>query len=190
MEVKKYGKILTVNQLSDGEKSIIALIGDLARRLAIANPISEKPLHGSGVVLIDEIDLHMHPRWQRMIIFKLLKVFPNCQFIISTHSPHVITHVPPESLFLLEQTDSGIVARKPDESYGKNVDRVLEDLMGLETTRPNEVDSDLSRIFKTIDAGKLEEARSQITNLRQKIGADPELVKAEVLIKRRELISK
>ena len=190
MEVKKYDRILTVNQLSDGEKSIIALIGDLARRLAIANPISEKPLHGSGIVLIDEIDLHLHPKWQRMIILKLLDVFPNCQFIISTHSPHVITHVPPESLFLLEQKDSGIVAKKPSESYGKNVDRVLEDLMGLETTRPNEVDSDLSRIFKTIDAGKLEDARSQITNLRQKIGADPELVKAEVLIKRKELISK
>jgi hypothetical protein len=59
-----------------------------------------------------------------------------------------------------------------------------------ETTRPDEVDSDLNRIFKTIDAGKLEEARRQITNLMHKIGADPELVKAEVLIKRRELIGK
>ena len=190
MEVKKNGKRLTVNQLSGGELILIAMIGDLARRMAIANPDSTKPLEGSGIVLIDEIDLHLHPRWQRIIVDKLLEVFPNCQFIISTHSPHVITHVQPESLFLLEQTDSGIVVRKPNESYGKNVDRVLEDLMGLETTRPNEVDSDLSRIFKTIDAGKLEDARSQITNLRQKIGADPELVKAEVLIKRRELISK
>ena len=190
MEVKKNGKRLTVNQLSGGELILIAMIGDLARRMAIANPDSTKPLEGSGIVLIDEIDLHLHPKWQRMIVPKLLEVFPNCQFIISTHSPHVITHVHPESLFLLEQTDSGIVARKPNESYGKNVDRVLEDLMGLETTRPDEVDSDLHSIFETIDAGKLEEARSQITDLMQKIGADPELVKAEVLIKRRELIGK
>jgi predicted ATP-binding protein involved in virulence len=190
MEVKKNGKHLTVNQLSGGELILIAMIGDLARRMAIANPDSTKPLQGSGIVLIDEIDLHLHPRWQRIIVHKLLEIFPNCQFIISTHSPHVITHVQPESLFLLEQTDSGIMARKPNESYGKNVDRVLEDLMGLETTRPDEVDSDLNRIFKTIDAGKLEEARRQITNLMQKIGADPELVKAEVLIKRRELIGK
>ncbi|MEA3294128.1 MAG: AAA family ATPase, partial [Euryarchaeota archaeon] len=190
MEVKKNGKHLTVNQLSGGELILIAMIGDLARRMAIANPDSTKPLQGSGIVLIDEIDLHLHPRWQRIIVHKLLEIFPNCQFIISTHSPHVITHVQPESLFLLEQKDSGIVARKPNESYGKNVDRVLEDLMGLETTRPDEVDSDLNRIFKTIDAGKLEEARRQITNLMQKIGADPELVKAEVLIKRRELIGK
>ncbi len=190
MEVKKNGKRLTVNQLSGGELILIAMIGDLARRMAIANPDSTKPLEGAGIVLIDEIDLHLHPRWQRMIVPKLLEVFPNCQFILSTHSPHVITHVQPESLFLLEQTDSGIVARKPNESYGKNVDRVLEDLMGLKTTRPNDVASDLHSIFETIDAGKLEEARKQITDLMQKIGADPDLVKARVLIKRRELIGK
>jgi len=190
MEVTKNGKRLTVNQLSGGELILIAMIGDLARRMAIANPDSAKPLEGSGIVLIDEIDLHLHPRWQRMIVPKLLEVFPNCQFILSTHSPHVITHVQPESLFLLEQTDSGIVARKPDESYGKTVDRVLEDLMGLETTRPDKVAIDLHSIFEAIDAGKLEEARNQITTLMQKIGADPELVKAEVLIKRRELIGK
>jgi len=190
MEVEKNGKLLTVNQLSGGEKILIAMIGDLARRMAIANPDSAKPLEGSGIVLIDEIDLHLHPRWQQMIVPKLLEVFPNCQFIISTHSPHVITHVQPERLFLLEQTDSGIVARKPNESYGKNVDRVLEDLMGLETTRPDKVASDLHSIFEAIDEGKLEEARNQITELMQKIGADPELVKARVLIKRRELIGK
>ena len=190
MEVVKNGKLLTVNQLSDGEKSIIALIGDLARRLAIANPVSENPLNGSGIVLIDEIDLHLHPKWQRMIVPKLLEVFPNCQFIISTHSPHVITHVQPESLFLLKQTDSGIVADKPSESYGKNVDSVLEDLMGLKTTRPDEVASYLDNISKTIDKGELKEAQIKIAELEQKIGADPELVKARVLIKRRELIGK
>jgi predicted ATP-binding protein involved in virulence len=190
MEVTKNGKRLTVNQLSGGELILIAMIGDLARRMAIANPDSTKPLEGSGIVLIDEIDLHLHPKWHRMIVPKLLEVFPNCQFIISTHSPHVITHVHPESLFLLEQPDSGIVARKPNESYGKNVDRVLEDLMGLETTRPDKVASELHSIFETIDAGKLEEARKQITDLTQKIGADPDLVKARVLIKRMELIGK
>ncbi|MCQ1535563.1 AAA family ATPase [Methanosarcina sp. KYL-1] len=190
MEVEKNGKPFTVNQLSDGEKCLIALIGDLARRLAILNPVSANPLEGTGIVLIDEIDLHLHPKWQRMVVPKLLDVFPNCQFIVSTHSPSVITHVQHESLFLLKQTDSGIVAEKPGESYGKTVDRVLEDLMGLETTRPNEVESDLDTIFETINAGKIEEARNLISALKEKIGADPELVKAEVLIKRKELIGK
>ncbi|VVB90829.1 DNA double-strand break repair Rad50 ATPase [uncultured archaeon] len=190
MEVEKNGKRLTVNQLSGGEKSLIAMIGDLARRMAIANPASTEPLLGSGIVLIDEIDLHLHPKWQRMIVINLLKVFPNCQFIISTHSPHVITNIQPESLFDLKQTDLGIVAVKPNESYGKNVDRILEDLMGLETTRPDEVDSDLGRIFSNIDAGRLDDAKKMIAELKHKIGADPDLVKAEVLIKRRELIDK
>lgn len=190
MVVEKNGKRLTVNQLSGGELNLIAMIGDLARRMAIANPDATKPLEGSGIVLIDEIDLHLHPRWQRTIVPKLLDVFPNCQFIISTHSPHVITHVQPDSLFLLRQTDAGIVADKPDESYGKNVDRILEDLMGLKTTRPDEVAFVIHNIFDTIDAGKLKDAKEMIAELEQKIGADSELVKAGVLIKRRELIGK
>ncbi len=190
MEVEKNGKRLTVNQLSGGELNLIAMIGDLARRMAIANPDSTKPLEGSGIVLIDEIDLHLHPRWQRTIVPKLRDVFQNCQFVISTHSPHVINSVQPECLFLLKQTDSGIVADKPSESYGKNVDRVLEDLMGLKTTRPDEVDSNLHSIFETIDAGKLEDAQKRIVQLEHEIGADPELTRARVLIKRRELIGK
>ncbi|NPE27660.1 AAA family ATPase [Methanococcoides sp. SA1] len=190
MEVKKNGKRLTVNQLSDGEKCLIALIGDLARRLAITNPVSEEPLKGSGIVLIDEVDLHLHPKWQRMIVPKLLDVFPNCQFIISTHSPHVINHVQPECLFLLEEAKSGIVVKKTDESYGKNVDRILEDHMGLKTTRPDEVESALKRIYETIDGGNLRDARELIGDLVQEIRDDPDLVKARVLLRRKELIGK
>lgn len=190
MEVTKNGKQLIVNQLSDGEKSLIALIGDLARRMAIANPISSNPLNGYGIVLIDEIDLHLHPKWQRMVIPKLVKVFPNCQFIISTHSPSVITHVHPDSLFCLEQNDIGIVSKKPYESYGKTVERILEDLMGLETTRPDEISSFLTTLFRTIDNGDLDEAKDIVSRLREIIGTDPELSKADVLIRRKELVGK
>jgi len=190
MEVEKQGKRLSVNQLSDGEKCMIALIGDLARRLAIANPALDNPLLGSGMVLIDEIDLHLHPKWQRLVVPKLLEVFPGCQFVISTHSPHVITHVQPECLFLLMQTPEGAVAEKPNESYGKNVDRILEDLMGLETTRPDSVDADLHAVFLSIDGGAMDTARSQIAALRKTIGGDPDLVKADVLIRRKEIIGK
>lgn len=190
MEVEKQGQRLSVNQLSDGEKCMIALIGDLARRLAIANPTLNNPLKGSGVVLIDEIDLHLHPKWQRLVVPRLLEVFPGCQFIISTHSPHVITHVKPECLFLLKQTPTGTVIEKPNESYGKNVDRILEDLMGLETTRPDLVEADLHTMFLSIDEGALDRARSQIAELRKTIGDDPDLVKADVLIRRKEIIGK
>lgn len=82
MEVTKKNKIVTVNQLSDGEICLIAMLGDLARRMAIANPQNPDPLTGNGVIIIDEIDLHLHPQWQRFVVPKLLEVFPNCQFFI------------------------------------------------------------------------------------------------------------
>jgi predicted ATP-binding protein involved in virulence len=190
MEVEKEGRRLTVNQLSDGEKCLIAMIGDLARRMAIANPAREKPLEGQGIVLIDEIDLHLHPKWQRMVVTKLPDVFPNCQFVISTHSPHVITHVSPDNLYKLKLIDGEIIATRPTESYGKNVDRILEDLMGLETTRPVAIKVKLRDIFRKIKDGQLTEAREELAALRIEIGGDPELVKAEVLIRRKEIIGK
>jgi predicted ATP-binding protein involved in virulence len=190
MEVKKNGKILTVNQLSDGEKCLIALVGDLAKRMSIANALRENPLEGDGIVLIDEIDLHLHPQWQRTVIPKLIEVFPNCQFMISTHSPHVINHVRPENLFLLEQSSTGLSASHPSKSYGNNADRILEDLMGLSTTRPDEVFQELQQIYDLIGRGLLSEATQQIEKLKAKTGPDPELVKAEVLIRRKELIGK
>jgi predicted ATP-binding protein involved in virulence len=190
MEVQKHGESLTVNQLSDGEKCLIAMIGDLARRMAIANPIGGNPLAGEGIVLIDEIDLHLHPKWQRMIVPKIIEVFPNCQFIISTHSPHVITHVEPGSLCLLRNTADGMEAVRMQGTYGKSANRILEDHMGLETTRPDDISRALGDIYEQIDRSRFAEARSKIEDLRGLIGSDPELTKAEVLIKRKELIGK
>lgn len=190
MEVEKHGARLTVSQLSDGEKCLMAMVGDLARRMAIANPVRNNPLDGEGIILIDEIDLHLHPKWQRMVIPKLVEVFPKCQFLISTHSPHVITHVQPEHLFMVRMMAEGLEVIRPVESYGKTVERVLEDLMGLETTRPADVAHALKQIYEQIAGGALVEAANAIGALEQKIGGDPELVKAKVLIKRRELIGK
>jgi predicted ATP-binding protein involved in virulence len=191
MEVEKNGQRLIVNQLSDGEKCLMAMIGDLARRLSIANPLRDNPLEGEGVILIDEIDLHLHPKWQRMLIPKLREVFPNCQFLLSTHSPHVLTHAQPENIFLLRMLpDVGMTCEHPSESYGKTVDRILEDLMGLETTRPDEVTKALQQIYQHIDAGQLDKARTSIGELENRIGGDPDLIKASVLIKRKELIGK
>ena len=190
MEVTKKNEIVTVNQLSDGEKCLIAMLGDLARRMAIANPQNPYPLTGTGVIIIDEIDLHLHPQWQRFVVPKLLEVFPNCQFFISTHSPNIITHVQPESLHFMEQTEMGIKFHPVQESYGKNVDRILEDLMGLETTRPQEIAEALKDIYEQISQNQLEAAKNKINDLRAKIQDDPELIKAEVIIRRKEIIGK
>ncbi|WP_442935840.1 AAA family ATPase [Nostoc sp.] len=102
MTVEKQGEEFIINQLSDGEKCLLAMVGDLARRLAIANPSLPDPLQGSGVVLIDEIELHLHPKWQREIIPALTRTFPNCQFIVTTHSPQVISQVKPEGIFITQ----------------------------------------------------------------------------------------
>jgi predicted ATP-binding protein involved in virulence len=125
-----------------------------------------------------------------MIVSRLLEVFPNCQFFVSTHSPHVLTHVQSEQIFLLKQTEDGIEWSQPDESYGKNVDRVLEDLMELDTTRPTAVSDSIHNIYEMIDKNNLQEAQDQVSEMRSKIGNDPELLKAEVLIKRKERIGK
>ena len=93
MEVKKDGEPLSVDQLSDGEKCMIALVGDLARRLVIANPMQEDPLLGNGIVLIDEIELHLHPEWQKSVLPRLLQTFPNVQFVVTTHSPLVLAQL-------------------------------------------------------------------------------------------------
>ncbi|MEO1386738.1 MAG: AAA family ATPase [Cyanobacteria bacterium J06634_6] len=190
MEIEKNGQLLTVNQLSDGEKCLIAMVSDLARRLAIANPSAENPLAGEGIVLIDEIDLHLHPKWQRIVVPRLLKIFPNCQFLVSTHSPHVLTHVKPNNIFLLRWEAENITAGKPAQSYGQTANRILEDLMGLETTRPRSISSELHSVYEMIDRNHLDEARAEIASIRQKMGEDPDLIKADVLIRRKELINR
>ncbi len=131
MVVEKDRVELLIDQLSDGEKCLMAMTGDIARRLAIANPERENPLEGEGVVLIDEIDLHLHPGWQREVIPSLERAFPNCQFIVTTHSPQVLSKVKPENIYVLEPTKDGITAWHPEISYGRDTNRILEEVLGV-----------------------------------------------------------
>ncbi|MGB7708859.1 MAG: AAA family ATPase [Microcoleus sp.] len=188
MTVEKQGDELIVNQLSDGEKCLLALAGDLARRLAIANPNpSCYPLDGFGVVLIDEIELHLHPKWQRAIIPNLAKTFPNCQFIITTHSPQVISDL--KWVHLLRSTSEGIIIERIP-SFGKDSNRILETLMGT-PERPQEILESLRELFHFIDKGELGNARQLRQELADKMGEeDPEFVRADWLIKRKEILNK
>jgi predicted ATP-binding protein involved in virulence len=190
MTVTKHGQELIINQLSDGEKCLLAMVGDLARRLAIANPSLPNPLQGSGVVLIDEIELHLHPKWQREIIPALTRTFPNCQFIVTTHSPQVLSQVKPDSIYILEQTDAGITARHPESSYGRDSNRILEDLMDV-PERPQAIKESLLELFRLIGRGELDMARQLHKKIADEIGADePELVGASVSIRRREILNR
>lgn len=190
MTVEKEGEELTINQLSDGEKCLLAMVGDLARRLAIANPSLPDPLQGQGVVLIDEIELHLHPKWQREIIPALTRTFPNCQFIVTTHSPQVLSQVKPEGIYILEKTDEGIVAKRPESSYGRDSNRILEDLMDV-PERPQDIKDRLLELFRLIDKGDIESARQIRQQLALEIGeGEPEFVSADVLIRRKEILNR
>lgn len=189
MIVMKGKEELVIDQLSDGEKCLLAMVGDLARRLAIANPGLKKPLEGNAVVMIDEIDLHLHPEWQRMIVPALEQTFPNCQFFLTTHSPQILSHVRAEKIFVLHRTGENTQVVQPDESYGHDSNRLLEDIMGV-PERPNEVKEELEKLFQSIDQGKLDRAKRVLKGLEEDIGTDPALVKANVLIHRSEILNR
>ncbi|MFZ4667295.1 MAG: AAA family ATPase [Prochlorotrichaceae cyanobacterium] len=179
---------LDVQMLSDGEKCLLAMVGDIARRLVIANPGLSNPLEGSGIVLIDEIELHLHPGWQRKVIPGLIHTFPNCQFFITTHSPQVLSHIEPESIYILEKKVNKISVSHPTSSLGKNSDRILEDIMGV-PARPQEYKDHLQELYRLIEENQLELARQKILALQVKMGIDePEFVKAGVLIRRKEIL--
>lgn len=180
---------LYVDQLSDGEKCLLAMTGDLARRLAMANPFLDDPLQGSGVVLIDEIELHLHPGWQRKVVPALERTFPGCQFILSTHSPAILGHLGPESIFLIQQGPDATSAVNPTVSRGMDVNRVLLEIMGVDE-RPHDTKLRLELIYDLLGSGKLEEARIAIAALEAEIGSDPELAKAETIRRRKEILGR
>jgi predicted ATP-binding protein involved in virulence len=187
MVINKGGEELMVNQLSDGEKCTLALVGDFARRLALACPGLEDPLRAPGIALIDEIDLHLHPGWQRRVVPALQRAFPNCQFIITTHSPQVVSEVPSQQIWILDA--KATKWEHPQSAYGLDSNRILEDIMDV-PERPKEMKEKLAELFKLVDHNELQAARSTIETLRSEIGDDPELTKAAVLIRRKEVIGK
>jgi predicted ATP-binding protein involved in virulence len=189
MVVDKNGEELRVDQLSDGEKCTLAMVGDLARRMAIANPALEDSLAGDGVVLIDEVDLHLHPGWQRHVVSALEETFPNCQFLVSTHSPQIVSHVAPERIWLLERSTTGVSAIRPAESFGQTSGRILEDAMDV-PERPQEIKERLSSLFMAIQQDELAMARQLLSSLTSTLGTDPELVRARIHIHRKEALGK
>jgi predicted ATP-binding protein involved in virulence len=132
--VDKQGVPLDLSQLSDGERSFLAMICDLGRRLALANPdrqILPNPLHGAGVVFIDELELHLHPKWQREACQKLLDTFPNIQFIATTHSPFVIQSLRAGELINLDPEEFG-------EYADKSIEDIAENVMGVEVPQKSQ----------------------------------------------------
>ncbi len=182
MVVTKGDQELIIDSLSVGETCFIALIGDIARRLSIANPRKRNPLEGEGVILIDEIDLHLHPAWQRRAVTNLTKVFPNVQFVVTTHSPQILSEVAPESIRLLYQEDNLIKFTIPKQSIGLNSVEILRELMddpGINSTVPKRI----AEIATKIDHDEFDAARELIQKLKVDLkGSIPDIVEAEATI--------
>ncbi|WP_434384636.1 AAA family ATPase [Melittangium boletus] len=190
MTVKKGEEVLAVDQLSAGEKCLLALAGDLARRLALAHPNAPKPLDAPALVLIDEIELHLHPAWQRGVITALLRTFTGCQFVITTHSPQVLSEVHPENILLMSQRDGAVEVQGAESSFGRDSNWILKTVMGVDE-RPHRVEMRLRSCFQLIDEGRLAEARREKDALANEIGDDdPELFRAELLLRRKELLTR
>ena len=175
MVVVKGGKEFNVLQLSDGERNMLALLGDLSRRLSVLNPGLANPNEGAGVVLIDEIDLHLHPGWQREVVANLEKTFPKCQFIISTHSPQVVGELLPESVKRLRE---GKLLAPVSRSYGLSSGEVLEELMNGRDR--NASLQELARdIERAIEDERYSDARAALARLRGQFGGIPEVLRLE-----------
>lgn len=190
MVVRKAGEELRVDQLSDGEKCVFALTGDLARRLAIAAGPNNPPLDTPAVVLIDEVDLHLHPTWQRRIVPCLEKAFPKCQFIVSTMSPLVVSQVRPEFVRILRREGAETVVEEPVASYGLDANRALEELMDTDRRAADAIGKRLSHLFALIDAGMTADAKAEADALEDDIGQDRELVRARTLIRAAEILNR
>lgn len=126
-----------MSEMSDGYRSVLNMVADIAHRMAVLNPqLGDSVLETPGIIIIDEIELHLHPGWQKRILNDLTTVFPNIQFIVSTHSPEVITSYKDANLILLKHEGS---ATQIDSAYGKDVNTVLRSIL-LVGDRPIEIE--------------------------------------------------
>ncbi len=169
------------HELSDGYRNTLCLVADIAYRMAILNPqyLGDVTKHTSGIVLIDEVDLHLHPIWQKNILKTLQKIFPLVQFIVTTHSPNVISSTKAENLLILD----GHSCKSFDyEVYGKDVNSVLHEVMNT-SERPKEVNRMFKKFEDHMDKGDYILAEETLNELRKLVGEnDSGVVSAAVAL--------
>ena len=183
-------KKLSLDQLSGGYRIVLALAADLARRMVQGNPHLDDPLKSEAVVLIDEVELHLHPKWQQRILDDLQRTFPNAQFIVSTHSPQVLTTVEPQRIVELAREGDRIVAGAPaGATYGAEAGDVLTVVMGVKERPENEFTKALEQYRYLIREGQWEseEALALRASLESMSPYDPALDRADLEIRRRKL---
>lgn len=190
MVADKAGKEIRVDLLSDGEKCTLAMFGDLARRLALANPGLKNPLEGEGIVLIDEIELHMHPLWQRKVLKVLRTTFPNIQFFITTHSPQILGEADDRyNIYVLSETEDGgcvVDAIRRMDGYDSNL--ILEKYMNTDS-KNGDVKFLIKNINQMIAQKKYLDAEELLKKLKDISGEmDEEYMMAQGFLKRSRIL--
>lgn len=188
---------LQTMQLSDGYRTTLALVADLARRMIQANPFSYalgNTLDLPGVVMIDEVDLHLHPQWQQVILQQLQQAFPNIQFIVTTHSPQVLSTVQHENIRVLAPNAEGkIVASMPlAKTYGEPSNDVLQSVMHVDPQPPIPEKADLHKLTDLVDQGQYQssEAIALMVSLNAQLGEQhPQLQKLQRSIARQKVLN-
>lgn len=174
--VKDDGSSVHVNNLSSGERSYIILLADLARRLQMMYPdrsLSEIP----GIVLIDEIELNLHPAWQSKIIATLRAVFRNCQFLVTTHSPQVITSITSDHVRIIQRDRDGkLQLEKPLKTMGQTSNYLLEGVFGAHERFPD-VDKLIFEFNTAIEKKQKKHAANLLSRIIEQVEGDsPELL--------------
>jgi predicted ATPase len=164
--------------LGYGYRTLITWMVDLASRMADRYPDSQDPLAEPAVVLVDEIDLHLHPRWQRELIRYLTDRFPNTQFIVTAHSPLIVqaaSGVDANIALLKREGDHVVIENDVDVIRNWRVDQILtSDLFGLPSARPPELDKPLARRKELLAKPKLTKAeKAELARLEETIGTLP-----------------
>ncbi len=166
--------------LSDGQRIMVSMIGDLAKRAVTLNPhLGVGALRLTpGVVSIDELDLHLHPKWQRRIIHDLKRIFASLQFVVTSHSPQLVGEAQPNELRLLEDGR----AFKVPQSFGMDSNRALEEVMDA-SSRNTGVKDLLSKMSTLIEVEDLDQAKQVLEEVKERLGEnDPEVTGANTLI--------
>lgn len=154
--------------LSDGYRAYIGWIADLLYHICMGTPSGAKLVDNRGIVLVDEIDLHLHPEWQRSVISTVSQALPNPQFIFSSHSPIVAGPLEKENIFVMETESNGASAvRQYDERiYGLNAEQVLlSSYFNLKTTRAEPFVDELQELSRKAGKGDLKAALAYMEKL-------------------------
>ncbi|EKO3517936.1 AAA family ATPase [Vibrio fluvialis] len=193
IKVVENDMVVNIFSLSKGQQIYITILSDIARRLIQLNPELDNPLDGQGVILIDEIELHLHPAWQQKILGNLRNIFPNIQWIITTHSPQVLSTINSSKIRVLtENVDGEDIAAKPlGQSYGRENSDVLLSIMKVNPA-PNIPESKMLNMYRNIvEQGDYDsnEAKFLKEQLVKSLGKDyPALIKLDMVINRRKLL--